>query len=63
VKKHVQPSHPVGKKYSGPLLVNAVKAKDFQKLLYIPAVNLPFYINLRTDDVADKQFVLDDLCL
>jgi hypothetical protein len=46
VKKRGQPSqqNPLGKKYSGLLLINAAKLKDIHEHhLYIPPVNHPFY--------------------
>jgi hypothetical protein len=54
--------NPLGKEYSGPLLINATKLKDIWDLFpYIPAVNHPFYENLRADSSANRPLDLEEL--
>jgi hypothetical protein len=55
VKKQGRPNlqTPLGKKCSGPLLMNAAKLKDIQNLLpYIQAKNHHFYKNMTADNEA-----------
>jgi hypothetical protein len=64
VKKRGRPSqqNPLGKKYSGSLLINAEKLKDILDLLpYIPAVNCSFNESLRADGEANKALDPEEL--